>query len=93
MSTDALMVEGAVPLDVSSDSQDCVFEAVQSRVPPPVLAIATGCAAGLLPPTVALKVNDRGLTERTGLAVMVSVTGIVTGDPDAPVALMVMVSW
>lgn len=93
MSTDALMVEGAVPLDVSSDNHDCVFEAVQVNVPSPVLLIARACDAGFALPAVALNVREVGATVSTGTAVTVSVTGTVMGELPAPVAVMVMVSW
>lgn len=87
-----MIVEGAVPLDVSSESQDCVFDAVQVSVPPPVLVTARACDAGLAPLDVALNVREVGTTASTGAAVTVRVIGIVAGEFEAPFAVIVMVS-
>jgi hypothetical protein len=65
--------------------------AVQLSVPPPEFETFTVWAAGLDAPAV--PANDRlvGDTASTGVAgFTVSVTGIVLGDPEAPVAVTVI---
>jgi hypothetical protein len=50
------------------------------KVPPPLLLTATVCAAGLLPPAVAVKVTAVGFSPITGFeAVTVNVALIVWG--------------
>ena len=78
--TETLMVEGAVPVVLSSESHDCVLAAVQFRVPPPVLVIEITWAPGAPPPTVAVKLRDAGPTVSSAAAgVPVPVTVKLTG--------------
>jgi hypothetical protein len=80
-----------LPLEADTDSHGCVFEMLQVSVPPPPLAIAIDCAAGLLPEAVAENASVAGVTESAGgctAAATVRVTAIVAAEP-----LMLIVSW
>ena len=71
-----------VPAPVVRVNQPVFSLAVQFKVPPPVLRILRVCAAGLLPPCVAVNARLVGLALMaggTGAAVTVKETGIVTG--------------
>ncbi len=60
----------------------CVLAGVQVKVPPPVLLILRVCAAGLLPPWIAVNAMVVGLAPMaggTGAGVTVKETGMVTG--------------
>jgi hypothetical protein len=62
-----------------------VTDAAQFSVPPPVLLTATAWLAGLLPPCVAVKLNDVGLNPIVaGGAVTVNVTAMLCGVFVAP---------
>jgi hypothetical protein len=86
------MVPELVPLAGDTLSHVALSDAVHGMDPPPVLLTDSVLAAGLEPPAVAL--NDRldGVTESAGGtgASSVNVTGIVFGEPSAPVAVTVM---
>ena len=56
-------------------SQDCVFEAVQLRVPPPAFQIDSVRGVGFDPPPVALKDNVVGLHPIIGAPVVNDHTG------------------
>src|SRR4051812_6497333 len=60
-------------------------------VPPPVFATASVLAAGSAPPCVALNERLDGVTDSAGGvgALTVNVTGIVAGEPPAPLAVTV----
>ena len=82
-----------VPVPALRVNQPVVSLALQVKVPPPVLLILSVCAAGLLPPWIAVNARLVGLAPMaggTGAAVTVKETGIVTGV--APDALRIMVS-
>ena len=81
------MLPAPLPEVVESESHDCALAAVHVSVPPPVLAIAIDCAAGLLPPAVAVKDRVDGVTLSAGAAATVRVTPTVVGDPVAPAAV------
>src|SRR5262245_28239510 len=95
MLTEAVSVEGAVPLAGVTVSQGALSLAVQLSVPPPVLVMLIVRFAGLLSPTVAVKLRLAGLTPMVGCCggaeLTVKVTGTLTGVLMAPVALMVIV--
>lgn len=77
--TETLIVEGAAPLDASSESQACVFVAVQSIVPLPLLVTLMACDAGLLPPAIALKVREGLLVDNTGVDDLTGIKAIDSG--------------
>jgi hypothetical protein len=87
-----VIVPELVPLPGETLNHVSLSDAVQSIDPPPVLLTDSVFAAGLDPPAVPL--NDRldGVTDSAGGVggSSVSVTGIVFGDPSAPVADTVM---
>src|SRR3954463_12364592 len=86
-----LMVPAFVPLAGDRLSQAAPSEAVQSIEPPPVLLTASVLAAGLEPPSVAVKDGLAGDTVSVGgvAGSTVKVTGIVLGEPPAPLAVTV----
>jgi hypothetical protein len=89
--TDTLSVAGALPDAAETASQYALVEAVHSSVPPPVLLIATFCAAGTAPPYVYWNASACGWTPRdAGAAVTVSVTPMDAGVLDAPAAAIEM---
>ena len=89
--TEAVNVDGAVPLVGLRLSHEALSEAVQFKVPPPVLLTATFCVAGLEPPCTAEKLSDVGLRPMAGGGATVRVTETVRGLLLAPVALTVIV--
>ncbi len=88
----AVIVPVLVPLAGDRLSQVAVSVAVQSIEPPPVLLTASVLAAGFAPPCVAVKDRLAGVTDSDGGVggSTVRVTGIVFGEPPAPVADTVM---
>ena len=83
-----------VPEPVARVNQPIFSLALQFKVPPPVLLMLSVCAAGLLPPWIAVNARLVGLAPRasgTGAAVTVKETGIVTGV--AVVPLGQTVTW
>lgn len=86
----------ADPEIADSVSHDWVLPAVQLKVPPPVFEMVNGCEPGFVPPVVAERVSDVPDNVRTGFEgpdpVRFKVTPIVTGDPAAPGAVIVIVS-
>src|SRR3954470_4215591 len=86
-----VIVPALVPLVGDSLSQAAPSEAVQSIDPPPVLLTASVLAAGLEPPSVAVKDRLAGDTVSVGgvAGSTVKVTGIVLGEPPAPLAVTV----
>jgi hypothetical protein len=92
MSTDTVVVEGAVPDVGLTLSHVALSLAVQFSVPPPVLVMFKDWFAGLAPPA-AVKLKLVGLTPIVGeaAALTVNVTGTVTGVLVAPAALIVTV--
>src|SRR5262249_29089408 len=66
MLTEAVSVEGAVPLAGLTVSHEASSLAVKLRVPPPVLVTLIVWLAGLLPPAVAVKLRLVGLTPMVG---------------------------
>src|SRR3954463_5591706 len=84
-------VAGAVALAGVTASHAASSDAVTSSVPPPVLVTATVLAAGLVPPAAAVKASVVGETDNAGGVggLTVRVTGIVFGEPVAPVAVTV----
>ena len=83
-----------VPEVAPSDSHGCVFDTVQFKVPPPLLAIEIVWPAGLTPPAVALNESELADTETpgTGAAATVNVTATVFAAGFAPAAEIVIVS-
>jgi hypothetical protein len=67
-------------------------EAVQDKIPPPVLEMLMGFAAGFVPPTVPVNVRLVGLKPIVAPAVdavIVSVTGkVLAGTPEAVTVTM-----
>ena len=93
VATLTVMLPLPVPEAELSPNHGVLSLALQLNVPPPVLLRLRVCAAGLLPPWVAVNARLVGLALMaggTGAAVTVKETGIVTGV--APDALRVMVS-
>src|ERR687888_506106 len=84
-------VAGAVALAGVTVSHDASSDAVTSNVPPPVFVTDTVCAAGFAPPCTAVKARLVGETDSAGGVggSTVSVTGMVFGEPVAPVAVTV----
>ena len=66
MSTEAVSVEGAVPLVGLTVSHGALSLAVKLSVPAPVLLMLIVWLAGLLPPAVAVKLRLAGLTPMVG---------------------------
>ena len=89
--TVSVIVVGAVPLVADSESQAASFDAVQARLPPPVLLIVNVLVAGLDPPTTPLKESDDGDNPIAGGVPTVNVTATLSGVLDAPVAAMLTV--
>ena len=83
---------GAAPEIGDIDSHDAVSDALQLKVPVPVLLMFTTCAAGLLPPWLAEKARLVGTRLIVGICGAVSVRLTVTacGVLVAPVAEIVM---
>ena len=70
--------------------------AVQVKVPPPVLRMLSVCAAGLLPPWIAVNARLVGLAPMaggTGAAVTVKETGIATGVTPVPPLRVTVPVW
>jgi hypothetical protein len=69
-------------------------EAVQDSVPPPVLEMLIGLAAGFVPPTVPVKVRLVGLKPIVAPAVeavIVNVTGsVLAGTPEAVTVIVAL---
>ncbi len=88
MFTLAVTVPLLVPDAGLSASHATLSEAVQDKVPPPVLEMLIGLAAGFVPPTVPVNVRLVGLKPIVALAVVaviVKVTGrvlVVTPEAD-----------
>ena len=71
-----------LPVPALRVNQPVFSLAVQFKVPPPVLRMLSVCAAGLLPPWIAVNARLVGvalMAGGTGAAVTVKETGIVTG--------------
>ena len=82
----AVRVMGPLPVPAGelNDNQAALSLAVQLKVPPPVLVMVRVCAAGLLPPWVAVKATLVGLAPIAGAAATVKETGTVTGVTPVP---------
>jgi hypothetical protein len=66
--------------------------AVHSSVPPPVLATVSVFGSGDVPPSTPPNARLAGVTDSSGPGgggSMVSVTGTIRGEPEAPAALIV----
>src|SRR5919205_1135927 len=85
-------VAGAVAVAGVTVSHDASSETLTSSEPLPVLVTDAFCAAGFVPPCVALNGRLVGVTDSAGGvgAATVNVTGIVFGEPPAPAAVTVM---
>ena len=70
-----------LPVPALRVNQPVCSLARQFKVPPPVLLMLSVCAAGLLPPSIAVNARLVGLAVMagTGAAVTVKATGIMTG--------------
>src|ERR1700754_3843428 len=83
-------VAGALPLAGVTLSQAASSDVVKLSVPPPVLVTATVCAAGSAPPAVAVKLRPAAPPASTGGGgATTKVTGMLFGEPVAPVAVTV----
>ena len=89
-STDTVSVEGAVPETGLTSNQEALLLALQVSVPPPPLSMLTVFAGGTDP---LRERNTRlvGLTVITGVLLMVRVIGILSGELEAPAAVIVTV--
>src|SRR5665213_2538256 len=76
------MLAGALPEAALNANHDCVFVAVQVRLPGPLLPMAIVRGAGFDPPAVLVKVNVLGATRRADAVgvVIVRLTAIVFGE-------------
>src|SRR5205814_638262 len=94
--TDTLRLAGVVPLSGLTDNHVlpdgvCTLAAAVKLNGAPLLATASGCAAGRLSTMCYRNVSDVGVVESTGCAVTVSVTGTFSGLFEASALVMVIV--
>ena len=85
-----------VPVPALRANQPVVSLALQFKVPPPVLLILSVCAAGLLPPWIAVNARLVGLAPMaggTGAAVTVKETGIAMGVTPVPPLRVTVPVW
>ena len=88
-------VDGAAPLSGFAESQVALSDAAQGSVPPPAFVTDTAWDAGLASPVWPVNARLPGVTDNTGAApgglVTMRVTGMITGEPAAPVEVIVSV--
>ena len=88
----SVSVAGALPLLEPTESQELLLEVVKLSVPPPVFDTFTEAGAGLVG-LFCVPLNETLVAEsdKTGCGgATMNVTGIIAGEPCAPVALTVI---